>query len=275
MKRLAPILLLLAAPVWAQIERTTIERTTISAASTGEGEEGAACSTKSRTFDATSSQYLYSANGDHAALEPDGTKDVAVYSWIRPVSGMADSIFVQGDATSRPGWRLSYDGSVINAQAYDVDEARQSVGTTTLATEWYCVVAICERGSNLQIYVYDEDGNGGGAEDASPAPCPDGTFANAINFDVASNRAHTSFYTGRFGTFAYFATADASGIVTNRAAACAEMLPCSTLQGTYGATACWAMDGDAGENEADEIGSVDLTQVNSPGSADGPGEGCE
>jgi hypothetical protein len=233
------------------------------------------CATSSRTFDG-STQYFSNANGSHAALEAGVGQDVAFELWfyLTSATGLQTLVYQGGVGASVPGvWAYQNNGRlyVQSADGAATYVSNSAVGAVS-AGSWHKLFIICDRDGDEQLYLDD-----GGALDASPAACPDLTFGNTSAFTVGSYL--TNYYiNGRMaGGFPWWVGADLSGLVASSATRYngGVPLPCSTLETTYGATACWPMDGAAGANEADQIGSVTLTQVNSPGSADGPGLGCQ
>jgi hypothetical protein len=242
--------------------------------STAEADDcsGEGCPYKSRTFVATSTQYFTSANGSHSTLEAGVGQDSAILIRFKP-TGTAGGywLYYQGsDATARPGFGVFVvaTGNTLRIRAADAAGAVTSDRLGSLTTAWHTLLAGCDRDSTLQGY-YD---NGAGM-DATPADCPDGTFANAVALTVGA------LYTGASPANAYISeigvwiNTDFTTLVTAKTALynAGEPLSCAVLRDTYGATACWGMNEAAGANEDDEIGAIDLTQVNAPGSADGPG----
>jgi hypothetical protein len=234
------------------------------------------CASRSRTLVATSSQYFINADGGHASLEAGANVDTTLMSTVRQssASGTQYLLYNGGIITAVPGLYVYLDTGRLRSVLSAGGSLYTDVGATVSAAGSFHVAwAVADRDGVLDLRLDGVD------DDATPADISAQAAQSLANSHALVAGAYingTSPVNGRAGIQAIWvgtAVSDANSLAISTAILAGTMT-CSTLQTTYGATACWPMTGAAGANEADQIGSVTLTQVNSPGSADGPGLGC-
>jgi hypothetical protein len=263
MRRLLTLALALTASVsWAQIQRTTIERTTISAASTSD--DGPTCATSSRTFNGTD-QY-FTATSDVGA-----TSAFTAACWFYVENTTATKTLVAEDDSSggKRDWNL-LTTTKLQVTAFTGGSVKTAIVAAPLLTTyaWHLGAFAYNGVSTIRVSLdgaaYTSTDMGGALDNDGPG------------LSVAAAHNGSLPFGGRIGACASWGSELTAGAASTLLAIYSgTVTSCSDLETTYSAAHCWPMDGDAGANEEDAVGTVDLTQVNSPGSADGPGEGCE
>jgi hypothetical protein len=260
-------LLLAAAPAWAQIVRTDIKDTLINSSSASAESTGSSCATSSRTFDG-STQYLTNANGSHATLEAGAGVDTAAAVWFYNPGTSKGTLYSNGGSV--PGTLLYVDatGRLVGILYTAAGNHTAQVLTPLVGAGWHYGFLHADRDGLLTACL---DASACKTVDISSKVAE--SLANTAALQFAKPTVGTMF-AGRIAISAVWV-----GTVPSVAQLQADYqagVPVATCAAwSVAATSCWTFTGAAGANELDQIGSVDLTQVASPGSADGPGEGCE
>lgn len=253
---LAALVLALALPAGAQTVRKIIGNPRIGVMNPGPN----GCEALARSFNGTD-QYFTGSD-----LHATGAFTFAC--WMRLDSVGTNGIAGEDDGTKRD-WGLRVAGTPARVSMLGWSGGALKTagvgGTTVTSGVWY-----------LAAGSYDGTNKVGASTNGSA--WIEETLAGALDNDVPGlnvGRHYLAYLPGRLSTCFYVPSKLTGGAASQLLAIySATILDCTTLQSTYGATHCYSMDRAAGANEADHIGSTDLTQINSPGSADGPGDGC-